>query len=119
MSSLVVGTLNALLLTAASVAPQEIKIEKIRPNVTWYYCNTGAKRTDAPTWAPRSGQVRSDGFIEVLDENGKPSTYCIKDFAVVTERKIPDKPECGTVVAQRTGATRGLGEECKDQKVKK
>jgi hypothetical protein len=118
MTALRLGALTAVLVTAASASAQEIKIEKIRANITWYTCKTGEKRTDAPTWTPRSGQVRSDGFVEVLDESGKPSTYCVKPFAVVTEQKIPVKQECGTVVAQRTGATRGLGEDCPDATAK-
>jgi hypothetical protein len=113
MSSLAVVTLNALLLTAASGSPQEIKIEKIRPNVTWYSCESYQKRNDAPTWNVQWAQDLQNGFLKLLDENRKPSTYCVKDFAVITERKIPVEKECGTVVAKGTAATRGLGKECK------
>ena len=119
MNLLRVGALSALLLAAASAAPQEVKIERFRTPVTWYNCKTGEKITDARTWTPRSGKVRSDGFVEVLRDDGQPSTYCVKDFVVVTEQKIPVKDECGTVAARQPGATRGLGEGCKDTKLRK
>jgi hypothetical protein len=59
-----------------------------------------------------------------MDESGKPSTYCVRGFTVetVTETDKPvtvkAKKECGSVVAQRTGATRGLGEDCPKGKTK-
>ena len=116
MSLLLLGILNAWLLTAANASAQEIKIEKIRPNVTWYSCESYQKRNDAPTWDVQWAQDLQNGFLKLLDEKRKPSTYCVKDFAVVTQRKIPVENECGTVVTKGTAATRNLGGECPKSK---
>jgi hypothetical protein len=116
--------LSALLLTAASAAwaeDKEIQIEKFRENIYWYNCKTETKIEIAkPPPTPRFAKVLPNGFVEVMDETRHPSGICVKPFAFVTKQKIPVKDECGTVVAQRTGSTRGLGEkECKDQQGKK
>jgi len=53
-------------------------------------------------------------FLKVTVE-GQP--YCVKKFAVETSEpvRVTGKEHCGTMVATRepkTGATRGVGEEC-------
>jgi hypothetical protein len=53
------------------------------------------------------------GLLEVRVE-GEP--YCVRAYAVETNRVISASAECGAVVAAKqpkSAATRGLGEECK------
>jgi hypothetical protein len=120
-----VGMLTAMLLKAASALPQEkevrISITKLR-TPSLYSCESGKKAEPQP-WSGRAFPWKAvtpdlnKGYFQVLDENDKPSPYCVKAFAIERleteqgQKSIPVK-ECGTVVAQRTGATRGLGEDC-------
>jgi hypothetical protein len=127
-----VGMLTAMLLKAASALPQEkevqISITKLR-TPSLYNCQSG-KKADPQPWSARAFPWKAvtpnlnKGYFQVLDENDKPSPYCVKAFAIEKveteqgQKSIPVEKECGTVIAQRTGATRGLGEDCPNTKAK-
>ena len=117
------GVLGALLLAASSAAWAEgakVNITKLR-TPSLYNCDDG-KKLDPQPWVrrpfPWSAVVPDPpkDFLYVMDENGKPSKVCAKAWAVQTDRPIPVKGECGSVVAQRSAATRGVGEECPNAK---
>ena len=66
----------------------------------------------APWPATEQGAPRL--FLKVTVEG---QAYCVKKFAVETSEpvRVMGKEHCGTLVASRepkTGATRGVGEEC-------
>ena len=70
--------------------------------MTWYNCNNGEKTTPPP-WVSRKfpwpALSLPNGFVQVMDENGKPSTFCVKAFTVETDQPI----QCPGGVRSRSG----------------
>ena len=80
---------------------------------------------DAPDVNNKVGQFSRSEFSKpwpVLSESSSKSlqvqtekgTYWVKPYQVVTDRRYTVSATCGTVLASKaSGATRGVGEECK------
>ena len=116
-SPLIVLVLLATVTTAAAQGASQVT--KLRtPKVTLFDCANGSRKTDfaqkdfqAP-W-PVTGEPTPDGLLPVK-VNG--DNYCVRVYAVETDKVITTKSDCNALVAAnqpRSGATRGVGEDCK------
>jgi len=116
----------ALLAVAVTAAAQEVwQVTKLRtPKVALYDCADGSKKTDfaqkdfqAP-WPVTSGP--SDAGLLGVKVNG--TDYCVRAYAVETNKAITAKTDCGALVAAnqpKMGATRGVGEDCDKPQLRK
>ena len=115
-----------VLLLLAAVAPaaaQEVwQVTKLRTSkVTLYDCADGSKKKDvaqkefqAP-WPVTSGPTEAGLLVVKVDG----ADYCVRAYAVETNKTIAAKSDCGALVAvnqPKSGATRGVGEDCKAKK---
>jgi hypothetical protein len=115
-----------VLLTAVTAAAQEVwQVTKLRtPKVALYDCTDGSKKLDvaqkdfqAP-WPVTSGPT--DAGLLAVKVNG--TEYCVRAYAVETNKAIAAKTDCGALVAAnqpKTGATRGVGEDCGQPQLRK
>jgi len=107
--------------TSATWADEALKVTKLRTEkIALYDCSDGTKtgeyaRKDFQgTWpivpsstSPPSGLLR----VQVGEQQ-----YCVRAYAVETNKPISANPECGAIVAMaqpKSAATRGLGGDCK------
>lgn len=115
--------LGALLLAAASTAwaQDTVKVLKLRTDrVTLYDCANGARKSEFArkdfqgSWpVVTSATPAPSGLLRV---QVGAEQYCVRAYAVETDRPIAASAECGAVVAAaqpKSAATRGLGGECK------
>src|SRR5262245_50979686 len=111
----------ALLMTPAVSRAGDVKVEveivglKMK-EPTLYDCGTKAplekqtlKKENLPAKALASKP--SDGWLRVTLP-GQKDYKCVEDWRVVTNQPETIKAECGSVVAQRSAGTRGVGEAC-------
>jgi hypothetical protein len=115
-----------VLLAAATAAAQEVwQVTKLRtPKVALYDCTDGSKKMDfaqkdfqAP-WPVISGPT--DAGLLGVKVNG--TDYCVRAYAVETNKAIAAKTDCGALVAAnqpKMGATRGVGEDCDKPQLRK
>jgi hypothetical protein len=115
-----------LLAAAVTAAAQEVwQVTKLRtPKVALYDCADGAKKMDfaqkdfqAP-WPVTSGPT--DAGLLGVKVNG--TDYCVRAYAVETNKAIAAKTDCGALVAAnqpKMGATRGVGEDCDKPQLRK
>ena len=115
-----------LLAAAATAAAQEVwQVTKLRtPKVALYDCADGSKKMDfaqkdfqAP-WPVTSGPT--DAGLLGVKVNG--TDYCVRAYAVETNKTIAAKTDCGALVAAnqpKMGATRGVGEDCNQPQLRK
>lgn len=115
-----------VLLTAASAAAQEVwQVTKLRTRkVALYDCADGSKKMDfdqndfqAP-WPVISGPTDAG----LLGVKVKGTDYCVRAYAVETNKAIAAKTDCGAIVAAnqpKMGATRGVGEDCDKPQLRK
>jgi hypothetical protein len=100
-------------------------VTKLRtPKVALYDCTDGSKKLDvaqtdfqAP-WPVTSGPT--DAGLLAVKVNG--TEYCVRAYAVETNKAIAAKTDCGALVAAnqpKTGATRGVGEDCGQPQLRK
>jgi Tfp pilus assembly protein PilE len=112
-----------LLAAVTTAAAQEVwQVTKLRtPKVTLYDCANGkekkhvAQKDFQPPWPVTSGPTEA-GLLVVKVEG---SDYCVRAYAVETNKTIAAKSDCGALVAvnqPKSGATRGVGEDCKGKK---
>jgi len=121
------ATVVALLLAGAGTAwaQETFNVKGLRTDkVTLYDCNPDkekrrpqrevAKKDFRGSWSA----TRDPSSTLYLKVRVDKSEYCVRAFAVETDKPVTiqkDK-ECGAMVAGRqlkTGATRGVGEECR------
>lgn len=105
---------------AASAEPA-VKVTRLRTEkVALYDCAEGSKKRDfsrsdfKDPWPVLAGSPAPPAGLLRVEVAGQP--YCVRTYAVETDRPIAASSECGAVVAsgqQKSAATRGLGEECK------
>jgi len=109
-----------LLIAVGSAAAQEAwKVTKLRTEkVALYDCASGSKKSDyarkdfTDPW-PVLGAPTPGGLLPVR-VGGKQ--YCVRPYAVETNKPVAASSECGAMVAAgqpKSAATRGLGDECK------
>lgn len=112
-----------LLATVATAASQDAsRVTKLRmPKVALYSCADGTKVKDISqsefhgSW-PVTGKPTEAGLLPVKVEG---NDYCVRMYAVETDRVITTSSDCGAVVASnqpKSGATRGVGENCPPNK---
>jgi len=113
-----------VLLAATTVAAQEVwQVTKLRTQkVALYDCADPSKKTDfphkdlqGPPWPITSGPT--DAGMLVVKVGG--ADYCVRAYVVETNKAIAAKSDCGALVAMnqpKSGATRGVGEDCKPNK---
>ena len=113
----VVGAI--LLVAVGTAAAQEAwKVTKLRTEkVALHDCADGRKKTEyARTdfhdpWPVLAGPT-AGGLLPVR-VGGKQ--YCVRPYAVETNKPVSASPECGAMVAAgqpKSAATRGMGEGC-------
>jgi hypothetical protein len=90
--------------------------EFFRGSLALLDCNDGSKKGDFAKSAFRApwpaGPSKQPGLLAV-QVNG--AWYCVRAYAVETNKPVDVKAECGAVVAEKhpkSAATRGIGEEC-------
>jgi len=112
-----------VLLAATTVAAQDVwQVTKLRtPKVTLYDCADPSKKTDFPQkdfqehWPITAGPT--DAGMLVVKVRG--ADYCVRAYAVETNKAVAAKSDCGALVAvnqPKSGATRGVGEGCQPNK---
>lgn len=122
-SAVIVLVLLAMAVTAAA---QEVwEVTKLRtPKVALYDCESGAKKMDfaqsdfKERWLVTSGPT--DAGLLGVKVNG--TGYCVRAYAVETNKTIAAKTDCGALVAAnqpKMGATRGVGEDCSQPQLRK
>jgi hypothetical protein len=117
------AVLAALVLAAPAAARAQdgMKVLRLRTEkVPLYDCADSARRKTEfarkdfqGSWPVVSGGTTPSGFLRV-QVGGEQ--YCVRAYAVETDKPIAASSECGAVVAaaqQKSAATRGLGAECK------
>ena len=119
------AVLAALVLAApaAAWAQDGVKVLRLRTEkVPLYDCADSAKRKlefarkdFQGSWpvVADGGAATPSGFLRV---QVGAEQYCVRAYAVETDKPIAASSECGAVVAsaqQKSAATRGLGSECK------
>jgi hypothetical protein len=70
-----------------------------------------ARTTTAPGWPILSEPSKAGRLVVQVGDK----LYCVRAYAVETNKPIHAEADCGTMVAAaqpRSGATRGLGEKC-------
>ena len=107
--------------TAAAPAEDAWKVTRLRTEkVTLYDCKDPTKKTEfarkdfQDPWPVISGP--SAGGLLQVRVGGQP--YCVRAYAVETNKPVSASSECGAVVAAgqpKSAATRGMGEECKQR----
>lgn len=116
----VVVAVALLVAVGTAVAAQdEWKVTKLRTEkVTLYDCKEGNKKSEyarkdfRDPW-PVLGPATAGGLLPVR-VGGRQ--YCVRPYAVETNKPVAASSECGAVVAAgqvKSAATRGMGEECK------
>jgi len=124
-----------LVLAVGSAAAQD-QVTRLRMNkVTLYPCTDTDERTitvgqDPPKFAQEQLEVtRTEPqapwpILAGPSKAGRLTVkvgaelYCVRAYAVETSKPIHTEADCGTMVAAaqpRSGATRGLGEKCRDK----
>ena len=117
-----------VLLAAGAVwADEALSVVKLRTNqVALYDCKSGTKKIDLSStdfssskelhgpWKASQGAsgTPAAGFLQV-DVNGQQ--YCVKPYAVETNKRVSVNADCNAVVAAtqpKSAATRGVGEGC-------
>lgn len=101
----------------AAWAQPDLKVVKLRTEkVALLDCNDGSKKRDyerASFQGPwPAGPSKQPGLLAV--EVGG-AWYCVRAYAVETNKPVDVRAECGAVVAEKqpkSAATRGIGEEC-------
>jgi hypothetical protein len=116
---IVLVLLAAAVTAAAQGASQVTKLRTSK--VTLFDCADGSKKKEvsqsdfkAP-W-PVTSKPTEAGLLPVKVDG---VDYCVRLYAVETDKAITTTSECGALVAAnqpRSGATRGVGEECKGKK---
>jgi hypothetical protein len=119
-NALIVLVLLAAVTTAA--AQGATQVTKLRmPKVALYDCADGSKKMDfaqkdfQTPW-PVTAKPTEAGLLPVKVGG---VDYCVRLYAVETDKAITTTSECGALVAAnqpKSGATRGVGEECKAKK---
>lgn len=114
------SVLPAVVSPAAGAEPG-VKVVRLRTEkVALLDCTDGGKRGDFPRadfkdpWPVLAGSPAPPPGLVRVEVRGQP--YCVRAYAVETDRPIAASAECGAVVASpqpKSAATRGLGEECK------
>jgi hypothetical protein len=113
---IVIALLVAVTTAGAQGASQVTKLRTAK--VTLFDCASGTKKTDLAQkdfqgpW-PVTGPPTPDGLLPVK-VNG--DNVCVRVYAVETDKVITTSSDCNAVVAAnqpRSGATRGVGEDCK------
>jgi hypothetical protein len=122
----VIGVL--LVLAVGTAAAQGRQVTKLRTDkVTLFSCASDeregllgqfseenkevARTTSPPEWPILSEPSKAGRLVVKVDEK----LYCVRAYAVETNKPIHTEADCGTMVAAaqpRSGATRGLGEKC-------
>jgi len=111
-----------VLLAAGAVwADEALSVVKLRTDkVALYDCKSGTKKADFSSkdfhgpWKASQGAsgTPAAGFLQV-DVNGQQ--YCVKPYAVETNKRVSVNADCDAVVAAtqpKSAATRGVGENC-------
>lgn len=121
MKKLVSAVIATLLLSSASAAfaADVAKVTKLRLSKVVMF--------DGPNGAP-IGEIQKDQYVagswQVAGEpqagyikvNGDGKSFWVKAMAIDTDKRVATSAECGVKVvgsAEKIGATRALGEECK------
>jgi hypothetical protein len=76
-----------------------------------------ARTTSPPEWPILSEPSKAGRLVVKVGEK----LYCVRAYAVETNKPIHTEADCGTMVAAaqpRSGATRGLGQNCSQEKRK-
>jgi hypothetical protein len=113
---------GVLLLAAGAVWGEEaLSVVKLRTDkVALYDCKDATKKAEYASkdfhgpWkaSPGASGTPAAGFLQV-DVNGQ--RYCVKPYAVETNKRVSVAADCNAVVAAtqpKSAATRGIGEEC-------
>jgi hypothetical protein len=120
-SALVVFLLLATVATAAS--QDASRVTKLRmPKVGLYKCPDGTEKLKEVSQSdfrgswPVTGKPTDSGLLPVKVDG---ADYCVRMYAVETDKVISTSSDCGAVVASnqpKSGATRGVGENCPQNK---
>lgn len=110
----------AVLVVAGPLAAEDQVVKLRTARVTLYDQPNGKAVQEFPRdrftqpWPIRDRSP--EGFLQVEVDGRR---YWVRPYAVETSRPVRANAECGAVVAgaqPKSGATRAIGEECKDSK---
>jgi hypothetical protein len=108
-------------LAGGAAAQTGIQVTKLRTSkVTIFKCDSGAREGDSTEsrfgplpWPVEDEELTNAGLIKVRVGGG---TFCVRAYAVETNKALAlPKVDCNAAVAAvqpRSGATRGVGQEC-------
>jgi len=114
-----VVAVGLLAVVGTATAQDAWKVTKLRTEkVALYDCKDGNKKSEyarkdfRDPW-PVLGLPTAGGLLPVRVDG---QSYCVRPYAVETNKPVAASSECGAVVAAgqaKSAATRGMGEECK------